>query len=103
MLKEKPDKLGFLLDNLKKQKILVFEGSLSKAEEKDLIERTMEVIDQRNFTGIEVASFGEESNFIQKFIQMLGGRKSGFTVIGPANIVKEIKRDPSKLNVLAGE
>ena len=103
MLKEKQDKLAFLLENLKKNKILVFEGALSKTEEKDLIEKTMTEIDQANFTGIEIASFGEESNFIQKLIQLLGGRKSGFTVIGPANIVKEIKRDPSKLNILAGE
>lgn len=102
-LGEKKDKLAFLLDSLKKQKILVFEGSLSKTEEKDLIERTMNEIDQQSFTGIEIASFGEESNFIQKLIQLLGGRKSGFTVIGPANLVKEIKRDPSKLNILAGD
>jgi hypothetical protein len=59
------------------------------------------------FPGIEIGTLGgavgEESDFRARIIRMLGGRTSGMTVIGPSDLVRQIKRDPESLSLLAGE
>jgi hypothetical protein len=37
--------------------------------------------------------------FRQVFINMILGDRRGLTIIGPANIVKEIKQDPEKIQL----
>jgi hypothetical protein len=57
----------------------------------------------KDFPGIEISSFGEElPGMRNSLIKMLGGKTSGLTIVGPSNLVKEIKRDPDKLRVFAG-
>ncbi len=97
-----------LLDLVKADKIILLEGRLKKSEEKDLIEITMEEIDDR-FKGIELAVVYPESKgqFVDRmkkgFLSLLLGNRLGFTIIGPATLIKEIKRDPDKIMLYTSE
>ena len=102
------EKIKKLLKLVKEEKILMMEGRLTPSEEAKLIERTMEQIDKR-FKGVEVctiyANNGKKKQTVQNIIKngffklILGGRH-GVTIIGPATIIKEIKRDPNKIELL---
>ncbi|MBI5229013.1 DUF2073 domain-containing protein [Candidatus Micrarchaeota archaeon] len=99
--KEQDEKVRFILNMVRRDKILVLEATLSPVEEKLLIEKTMDHV-TKDFPGIEIASFGEEAvDLKSKLVRFLGGRMSGFTVVGPSNLVKEVKRDPDKLSLWA--
>lgn len=101
--KNSQDKLSAILASVKKDKIVVLENPLSREEEKTLIEKTMQQVSDK-FSGIEISSFGEQKEDLRaSLIRLLGGKTGGFTVIGPANLVKQIKRDPEKLNLFAGK
>jgi hypothetical protein len=94
-----------LLDVAKQNKIVLLEGRLKKEEEKDLIEITMEEVDNK-FKGIELAVINPQKKEQGLFkdiksgmINMLLGDRQGFTIIGPATIVKQIKKDPDKIEL----
>jgi hypothetical protein len=98
-----------ILNIVKDDKIALMEGRLKKEEEKDLIEITMEEISEK-FRGVELAVISPEKshrNIIEKvrkdFVSMLLGDRDGFTVIGPASIIKEIKKDPHKIELFTKE
>jgi uncharacterized protein len=93
-------KLNKLLKIIKQDKIILMEGRLSSSEEADLIEKTMEEIDKK-FKGIEIASLepGNKINVLTDLVLKVFGISRGMTVMGPANIIKEIKRDPNKLQL----
>lgn len=98
-----------LLDISKENKIVLLEGRLKKEEEADLIAITMEEIDSK-FKGIELAVINPENKdraFFKRvkknFVSMLLGDRQGFTIIGPAAVVKEIKKDPDKIQLLTKE
>ncbi len=95
-----------LLKSVKENKILLVEGRLKREEETELIRRTMEDIDD-NFKGIELGVIHPNKTNLpllnklkRKFIDMLLGDRKGLTIIGPATIVKEIKQDPDKIQLL---
>ena len=101
-----PKRVDKLLDIVKKNKIILLEGKLRSQEEAELIRRTMEEIDD-NFKGIEISPIVADSKaeaFVKKLreriINLLLGDRRGFTIIGPASIVKEIKQDPEKIQLL---
>ncbi len=94
-----------LIDIVKQNKIVLLEGQLKKQEEADLIEIAMEEVDNK-FKGIELAVInpeGKDDSVFAKvkhgFVSMLLGDRKGFTIIGPATIVKEIKKDPNKIEL----
>ena len=96
-----------LLDIAKQDKVVLLQGRLKKEEEKDLIEITMEEINNK-FKGIELAVINpkkEESGFFKGIkngvIDMMLGDRQGFTIIGPATVVKQIKKDPNKIELFA--
>lgn len=94
-------KVDFLLKSIKGNKIIVIDEQLTPQEERELITETMKRVSSK-FPGIEVSSLGTDSDALKTFlIKMLGGRVGGLTVIGPSNLVKEIKRDPNKIRLLA--
>lgn len=104
-----PKRIKKLMDIVKKNKIVLLEGRLKQEEEKDLIEMTMEEIDD-TFKGIELAVIHPERKQVRfiskvryKTISMLLGNRMGFTIIGPATVVKEIKRDPEKIQLFTKE
>ncbi len=95
-----------LLDIVKLNKILLLEGRLTKEEEADLIKKTMQDISD-NFKGIELGVVYpncKDADLLSKLkyhmVNMLLGNRTGLTIIGPASIVKEIKQDPDKIELL---
>ncbi|MGB9635203.1 MAG: OapB/ArvB family protein [Candidatus Micrarchaeia archaeon] len=95
-------RVDYLIDVIKKGYIIVLEERLDREDEKLLLEKTMGLIDDR-FTGIEISSLGEyKEDWRNTIIRMLGGKTGGMTVIGPAKLIKAIKNEKDKINLLAG-
>ena len=96
--------LGIVLNN----NIIILQGRLETEEETRLIEDTMAMIDHvKNFKGIELAVIAGNGNagFFSRAKQNLanaiaGGDMGAVTIIGPATIVKEIKKNPKKIELL---
>ncbi|MBU0980893.1 MAG: DUF2073 domain-containing protein [Nanoarchaeota archaeon] len=95
-----------LLDAAKQNKIVLLQGRLTKQEEADLIQKTMEQIDDK-FKGIELSVIAPgnmdgawHEKVKQQLLSLLMGDREGFTIIGPATIVKEIRKDPHKIQLL---
>jgi len=93
-----------VLDN----KIVILQGKLKPDQETRLIENSMTLIGNiKGFQGIEVATISGENtgeNLFEKIrynlAKILVGEKDSITIIGPASIVKEMKRDPSQIELL---
>ncbi len=91
-------------------KVVILQGRLRVEEEIRLIEDTMAMVDHvKSFKGIELAVIepdqGNESMLMKirkGLAKTLVGHHNALTIIGPASIVKEIKKDPKKLEVLLG-
>ncbi|MDP3966604.1 MAG: DUF2073 domain-containing protein [archaeon] len=88
--------------------ILIIQGRLKPEEETRLIEDTMAMIGHvKDFKGIELAVLGsdEKRGAIDRLknrlvVGLSGGDLGAVTIIGPASIVKEIKRDPKKIELM---
>lgn len=98
-------RINRILKVVKTDKIVLLEGRLKSEEEASLIRKTMEQIDD-NFTGVELVTSPELnltwlSKVKSKLVSMLIGNRYGFTIIGPAKIIKEIRQDPSKIQLFA--
>lgn len=98
-------RIGKLLNIVKDNKIVLMQGRLQPEEETLLIQHTMLNID-RKFSGIEICTIFPEERDLQFFnkmkkgmVKMLIGNRDGITIIGPASVVKEIKRDPKKMQL----
>ena len=95
--------LGVVLTN----KIIILQGKLLAEEETRLIEDTMAMIGHvKNFKGIELATLNSNSNDLDMMGKLkhglaraLGAQES-ITIIGPATIVREMKRNPRKIEIL---
>ncbi|MDD5331859.1 MAG: DUF2073 domain-containing protein [Candidatus Nanoarchaeia archaeon] len=99
-------KVTKLLNLVKEDKIVLVEGRLKATEETELIQKTMEGIN-KSFKGIELCTIyphvkNEKTyeKLTRTMAALLTGVKSGLTVIGPATVIKEIKRDPNKIQLL---
>jgi len=97
--------LNIILGN----KILILQGRLKSEEEIRLIEDTMALVDHvKDFRGVELAvidSFNKEEagmflKMKQNMAKALIGDTSALTIIGPASIVKEIKKNPKKIELM---
>ena len=98
-----------LLNITKENRIVLLQGRLRKDEEAELIKATMEEID-KDFKGIELSVIypdKKESDLFRKikrnFVSMLLGDRQGLTIIGPASVVREIKKDPDKIQLFTEE
>ena len=95
--------LGIILGN----NILILQGKLLANEETRLIGDTMAMMGHvANFKGIELAviSGNGDMGFFAKIGKgianaLAGGDMGAVTIIGPATIVKEIKRNPKKIEL----
>ncbi len=94
-----------ILNIAKQNKIVLLQGKLRKDEETELIKATMEEIN-KEFKGIELAVINPQESELtgfQKvkndFASLLLGDRSGLTIVGPANVVKAIKKDPNKIEL----
>lgn len=96
-------KIQKLLKVVREEKIVLLEGKLGSNEKSELIRKTMEEIDDK-FKGIEIEELDidkKDKAFLEKirtiFINLLMGSRRGLTIVGPASIIKEIKKDPDKI------
>lgn len=91
-------------------KVVILQGRLRPEEEIRLIEDTMVMVDHiKGFKGIELAVIDPDMRnapFMFKvrrnLAKTLVGDQHAMTVIGPATIVKDIKKDPKKLEIFLG-
>lgn len=109
------EKLKKILKITKQDKIILMQGKLKPDEEAKLIEETMSQI-TKSFSGISFCSINpsqqqngnkEEKNIRTKLkdsiYNMTLGRRDMLTIIGPANIVREIRRNPNKIDLLVNQ
>ena len=96
--------MGLVLDG----RIIILQGRLRPDEETKLIENTMTLIGNiKGFQGVEIAAISGESEHSTLFekvrkniARILVGEQDAITIIGPASIVKDIKRDPKKIELM---
>jgi len=114
-------KINFILGKVKDGSILVVDGVLTPNEEMDLIKETMRRVDD-GFPGIEVCSLKKQLKGWKQFFDTLSNGteklsnsiwvgltgkpkkmklKTGITLIGPAKIIKNIKKNPDSFSVSA--
>jgi hypothetical protein len=94
--------LGLVMGN----KVVILQGRLRAEEEIRLIEDTMAMVDHvKDFKGIELSVIDPDAENESLMFKMKKGiakklvGDNSLTVIGPASIVKDIKRNPKKLEV----
>ena len=96
--------LRIILDN----KVVILQGKLKPEEETRLIEDTMIMVGNiKGFKGVELAVISQDKEDLGMMGRMkfglakaLTGQQNALTIIGPATIVKEMKKDPKKLEVM---
>ena len=109
------EKLNRILDIVKDERIILLEGRLKPTEELELMKRTMESVTKK-FTGISLVTINPEKDKLKKknqefheklktsitdgLYKLRMGKREGLTIIGPATIIKEIRKDPSKIELI---
>ncbi|MBI4447405.1 DUF2073 domain-containing protein [Candidatus Woesearchaeota archaeon] len=100
------EKIEKLLKIVRQNKVVLMQGRLKPMEETRLIQKTMENI-HKGFRGVELCTIFPESKDQQIFnklrknlVNLLVGYAQGLTIIGPATVIKEIKRNPDKIELL---
>lgn len=100
-----------LLDLINENKIVIIQGKLAPEEEADLIQETMKEIsrsrqNKSRFRGIEITTLNpnlRDLGFFQgikeRFASTFAGGRDIITIIGPASVIKDIKKDPSKIEL----
>ena len=96
--KSSMEKISLIIDRVKDGDILVLEGSLSPSEEAELIETTMREIDVDNFVGIDVYTLEKDE---KAFLGLSKRRTVGLTIIGPANVMRTVKKKSNFLSMIA--
>ncbi len=92
------EKMEMIIDKVKDGSMVVLEHGFVPQEEMKLIEHTMQEINTK-FSGIEICSFGRQSdNLVHKLVDKIFPR-SPLTVIGPSKTVKKIKKDPDSFSM----
>lgn len=96
--------MGIILDN----KIIILQGKLTSEEETKLIENSMMLIGNIDgFQGIEIAAISsqnENRGLFEKvrynIARILVGEQDALTIIGPASVVKDVTKDPKKMEMM---
>ena len=102
------ERIKKILDIILGNNILIIQGRLLPEEETRLIEDTMAMIKHvKNFKGIELAviSGSNRANILQKARQGIanaisGGDLGAITIIAPATVTKENKKNPKNNELL---
>ena len=95
--------MGLILEG----KIIILQGKLKAEEESRLIENTMTLIGNiKGFQGVEISTLSgeaEKSAFDRvrhNIARILVGEQDAITLIGPASVIKDIKKDPKKIELM---
>lgn len=92
------EKVSMIVDRVKGGDLVVIEGGLSPEEEAELIETTMREIDIENFVGIDIFTLEKD----QKTLFGMSSKKIvGLTIIGPANVMKTVKKKSNFISMIA--
>ena len=102
--KLKEQKFNGIIKDLKHDTIILIDAKLTAKEEAQIIAETMRNVSE-NFSGIELGSLelasGKDSGRAAKIknaiIERVTGKRRGITIIGPAKIVRKIKKNPKEL------
>lgn len=95
------EKIRFILDEVKRNRILVLEEGLSPTEEAKLIETTMIEIDPDHFKGIEMESQrGEPPSKLASLFLGRGTDRASMTVVGPADKLRTVRKDGSTIEAM---
>jgi hypothetical protein len=106
-----PARVKKILNLVLGNRVVILQGRLRAEEEIRLIEDTMAMVDHiKDFKGIELSVIDQDARDASLMMRMRkglartlsGGVDNSLTVIGPAAIVKDIKKDPKKLEVFFG-
>lgn len=101
------EKVSYILQEVRQDKILVLEQGLDASEEASLIERTMVEIDPDDFIGIEMESYKDDAprDLFGRFMAKRAAVRASMTVVGPADRLKSIRKDGSSIQamILGGE
>ena len=99
------ERIQKLLGIVKNKSIVLMQGRLKPAEETRLIQETMEQIN-KDFKGIEICTIYPEDREMEavrkirkEFFRFVLGNRDGMTIVGPSSVIKEIKRDPNKIQL----
>ncbi|VVB75739.1 Uncharacterised protein [Candidatus Tiddalikarchaeum anstoanum] len=97
------EQVKYIIAKTKENKILVFDSKLTAEEEAKLISETMKNIGPK-FSGIEISSLSKEDKRLGEAIKdwifkILTGKNRGTSIIGPAKIIKQIKRNPESISI----
>jgi|SaaInlStandDraft_4_1057021.scaffolds.fasta_scaffold135308_1 hypothetical protein len=111
---EVEDKLKMIFKIVKKNKIVLMQGRLKPQEEAQLIEQTMGQITKK-FSGISFCTILPEQQNSKKskkqeskmpmlmknaFYNVFMRNRDTLTIIGPANLVKEIRKNPNRIDLM---
>jgi len=104
---ESVDRIKKILDIILKNRIVILQGRLEPTEETSLIQSTMALVGKiKRFKGVEIAVIqpNNQAGLLDRLklgvARALVGNRDQLTIIGPAAIVKEIKKDPSKIDLM---
>lgn len=97
-----------LLEIILKNKVIILQGRLAPEEETRLIEDTLILVGKvKGFKGIELAVVSpnqDDRSVVNKIRYTLAnalvGQMDALTIIGPASVIKDMKKDPRKLEIL---
>jgi len=92
------EKISMIVEKVKKGELLVIEGGLEPEEEAELIETTMREIDVESFMGIDIYTLEKDES---SFFGLSKKKTVGITIIGPANVMKAVKRKSNFLSMVA--
>lgn len=93
------EKVRYIIDEVRRGKIMVLEKGLDPMEEAKLIEMTMAEISD-DFVGLEIESYPREvsSSILDKLFKR--GSNQKLTVVGPANKLRTLKKDSNLISTL---
>ncbi len=92
------EKISMIVDRVKNGDLVVIEGGLNPEEEAELIETTMREIDVDNFMGIDIYTLEKDK---KSFFGLSKSKIVGITIIGPANVMKAVKKKSNFLSMIA--
>ncbi|MBA7511487.1 hypothetical protein ES705_03483 [subsurface metagenome] len=87
------EKIRFVLEGVKSGNIVVLEGGLTSEEQMNLIELTMAEVSE-DFPGIEMSGYPSKKGFLNM------RRKARLTVIGPAKIMRTMKKEKDLISAV---
>jgi uncharacterized protein len=92
------EKVSMIVERVKNGDLIVIEGGLTPEEEAELIETTMREIDVENFMGIDIYTLEKDKT---SFFGLSRKKTVGLTIIGPANVMKAVKKKSNFLSMIA--